>query len=57
MKLQTVNINTNDVDLLDTIGYQDSVKGGEPLNPMARLHKVFKDGLEDEHLHIVMVYY
>lgn len=45
------------MDLLDTIGDQDSIKGGELLNPMARLHKVFKDGLEDEHVHIVVVYY
>ncbi|KAG1832011.1 hypothetical protein EV424DRAFT_78649 [Suillus variegatus] len=42
LHLWKVNININDVDLLDTIRDQDSVKGGELLNPMVRLRKVFK---------------
>jgi len=53
--LWKVNIDSKDLHLLDTIRDEDiKARGGVALEPMSRLSTVFTDGLEDEHLHIVV---
>ncbi|KAG2028837.1 hypothetical protein BDR03DRAFT_988154 [Suillus americanus] len=46
----------DDLHLVDTIGDEGSIKGGLRLNPVVRLFNVFKDGPEDEHVHIVIAF-
>ena len=52
---QQVDIDlTTDSDLLNSIKVEGDVPEGKELKPWARLSKVFTDGLEDEHLHIIV---
>jgi hypothetical protein len=43
-----------DSDLLKSIKVEGDIPHGEELKPWVRLSKVFMDGLEDEHLHIIV---
>lgn len=45
----------DDLHLLHTIEDRGRIRGGVALHPMSRLHKIFEDGPEDEHIHIVVV--
>ena len=52
---QQVDIDlTTDSDLLKSIKVEGDIPHGEELKPWVRLSKVFTDGLEDEHLHIIV---
>ena len=51
---QQVDIDlTTDSDLLKSIKLEGDILEGEELKPWVRLSKVFTDGLEDEHLHVI----
>ena len=52
--LRKVNIDSNHPHLLNSIEGEGGIKGGVKLNPTTRLSKVFTDGPEDEHIHIVV---
>jgi hypothetical protein len=52
---QQVDIDlTTDSDLLKSIKVEGDIPHGEELKPWVRLSKVFTDGLEDEHLYIIV---
>ena len=52
---QQVDIDlTTDSDLLKSIKVEGDIPHGEELKPWVQLSKVFTDGLEDEHLHIIV---
>ena len=52
---QQVDIDpTTDSDVLKSIKVEGDIPHGEELKPWVRLSKVFTDGLEDEHLHIIV---
>ena len=50
-----INLTTNlDPDLREMIKVKDDIRDGIELKPWSRLSKLFVDGAEDEHLHIIV---